>query len=123
MKLFIVEDEEILIKVLREKFEEEKFTVKLAIEGGSAVSLIKNFKPDLILLDIILPKKDGLQILKELKSDPELSSIPVIVLSNLGEDDKIKTALKLGAVDYLVKTQHPINEIVEKVKEYTLASK
>lgn len=72
----------------------------------------------MILLDIILPKKDGLQVLEEIKANPEFSHLPVIILSNLGEDEKIKSALKLGAVDYLVKTQHPINEVVEKIKEY-----
>ena len=120
MKLLIVEDEEILIKVLKEKFEKEKFTVALATDGEAALQAAKSFKPDLILLDIILPKKDGLQVLKELKANPELRSIPVIMASNLGEDEKIKTALSLGAVDYLVKTQHPINEVVEKVKGYLL---
>ena len=72
---------------------------------------------------IIMPKKDGLSVLQELKDDTEFASIPVIMTSNLGEDEKIKQALKLGAVDYLVKTQHPINEVVEKVKKHLLKAK
>ncbi len=123
MKILIVEDEEILIKVLREKLEKENFTVEMAFDGEAALLLAKSFKPDLILLDIVIPKKNGLQVLKELKSDPELSSIPVIVISNLGFDEEIKNALNLGAVDYVIKTQHPINEVVEKIKEYLLKSK
>ncbi len=117
MKILIVEDEETLIKVLREKFENENFAVKMAYDGGVALPMAKDFKPDLILLDIILPKKDGLTVLEEIKADPELASIPVIMLSNLGEDEKIKKSLSLGAVDYLIKAQHPINEVVDKVKE------
>ena len=123
MKILLVEDEEILIKVLEEKLEKEKFTVQTATDGESAVPMAKSFKPDLILLDIVLPKKDGMLILEELKADPELSPIPVIIISNLGEDENIKRALKLGAVDYLVKTQHPINEVVERVKENMLKAR
>jgi two-component system, OmpR family, phosphate regulon response regulator PhoB len=123
MKLLIVEDEEILLKVLREKFEKEKFDVEVAVNGEEALAMAESFKPDLMLLDIILPKKDGLKVLAELKADPEIQNIPVIVLSNLGDDEKIKTALSLGAVDYMVKTQHPINEVVEKVNEYLMRAK
>ena len=123
MKVLIIEDEEILAKVLQEKFEKEKFTAQIVSDGGLAFSTAKSFKPDAILLDIILPNKDGIQILQELKADPELQSVPVIIMSNLGEDEKIKTALSMGAVDYLVKTQHPINEVVEKVKNYLVNPK
>ena len=123
MKILIVEDEEILRKVLQEKFEKENFTVRIAEDGAAVMPLAKSFKPDLILLDIILPKQDGLSVLEDLKSDDDVKTIPVIMTSNLGEDDKIKQALSLGAVDYLVKTQHPINEIVTKVKKYILKAK
>jgi DNA-binding response OmpR family regulator len=123
MKVLIVEDEEILYRVLQEKLESEKHNVKVAIDGELALEMVKSFKPDFILLDIILPKKDGLSVLAELKASEEFSSIPVIVLSNLAEDDKIKEALKLGALDYFVKTQHPLAEIVEKIEESLLKAK
>ena len=123
MKILIVEDEEILAKVLIEKFEKEQFTVQSAADGDAVVPLAKSFSPDIILLDIILPKKDGIEVLQALKGDPELQNIPVIMLSNLGEDEKIKTALEVGAVDYLVKTQHPINEVVDKVRNHLLTQK
>src|SRR3990167_9045667 len=110
MKILLVEDEEILIKVLQEKFEQGRFSVTLAMDGESATRLAKSAHPDLIVLDLILPKKSGFDVLKELKADPQLQKIPVIVLSNLGQDEEIKQALAAGAVDYLVKTQHPINE-------------
>lgn len=123
MKILIAEDEEILRKVLSEKFKKEKFIVEAATDGEAALSLAKSFKPDMILLDIIMPKKDGLEVLEELKSDNDLQDIPVIMVSILGEDEKIKKALKLGAVDYLIKTQHSINEVVDIVKKHILKSK
>ena len=123
MKVLIAEDEELLEKVLKEKFRKEQFTVAHAADGEATLALVKSFQPDIILLDIIMPKKNGLDVLRELKDDPELKHIPVIIMSNLGEDEKIKEALGIGAVDYLVKTQHPINEVVEKVKEYALKGK
>ncbi len=123
MKLLIAEDEEILSKVLREKFEKEKFTVLTVTDGAAVMPAVKSGKPDLILLDIMLPKKDGLTVLGELKADEEMKLIPVIIMSNLGDDEKIKEGLSLGASDYLVKTQHPINEVVEKVKEYLIKGK
>lgn len=123
MKILIVEDEDILSKVLQEKFEDEKFEVAVALDGEEALSVVKKIKPDIILLDILLPKKNGLEVLAALKGDDELSSIPVIMLSNLSEDEKIKEALSMGAVDYMIKTQHPINEVVEKVNKYVLKAK
>lgn len=121
MKVAIIEDEEILLKVLKEKFEKSGFQVVAAVDGEEAMVVIKKTKPDVVLLDLILPKKDGYAVLEDLRADSELSMIPVIVLSNLGQDEEIKRALQLGAVDYLVKTQHPINEVVEKVQERLLA--
>jgi|SRR3989344_4094413 len=120
MKVVVVEDEEILGKVLKEKLEKEKFKVSLATDGEAAVPLISDVVPDIVILDLILPKKDGFEVLKELKASPNLKQIPVLVLSNLGQDEEIKKALSLGAIDYLVKTQHPIKEVVEKVKNYLI---
>ncbi|MFZ3015863.1 MAG: response regulator [Minisyncoccia bacterium] len=118
MKILIAEDEVVLYKVLEEKFKEEKFEVIIVPDGSAVMSMVKKNKPDIILLDIILPEVDGIEILSKLKEDKILREIPVIILSNLGEDQKIKQALKLGAVDYMVKSQHPIQEVVEKVREY-----
>ncbi|MCX6736145.1 MAG: response regulator [Candidatus Parcubacteria bacterium] len=115
MKILIAEDEESLVKVFREKFEREKFTVEFVMSGDAVLPTAKKFMPDIILLDIILPKKTGLVILKELKSDPDVKQIPVIMISNLDGDEQIKESIRLGAIDYLVKSQHPINELVEKV--------
>ncbi len=116
MKIVIVEDEESLSKALNEKFSRSGFETYLAKNGIEAIEVIKKVVPDIIALDILIPNKNGMKVLEEIKADPELKDIPVIVLSNLSQDEDIKTALKLGAEDYMVKTQHPINEIVEKFK-------
>ena len=118
MKVLIVEDEDILVRVLQEKFEEEHFKVSISRDGGGALSLAKKFKPDAILLDILLPKLNGLEVLAQLKKDDNLKNIPVIIMSNVSDDERIKKGLSLGAVGYMIKTQHPINEVVEKVNEY-----
>ncbi len=116
MKILIVEDEMVLSKVLKEKFEHSSFECAVAPDGELAVSTAKTFRPDIIVLDLVLPKKNGFTVLKEIKEDPNIKQTPIIVVSNLGEDSDIKRALSLGAADYFVKSQHPINEIVEKVK-------
>lgn len=121
MKIVIVEDEEILSKVLEEKFRKANFDVAIAVDGEEALPVIRKFSPEIIILDLILPKRSGFEVLQELKTNPELKAIPVIVLSNLGQDEDIKKALQLGAEDYIVKTQHPINEVIEKVKERLLS--
>ena len=87
------------------------------------MDMVKKTKPDLVLLDLLLPKKLGIEVLKEMKLDAEVKDVKVLVLSNLDDDQDIKTALALGAVDYFVKTQHPLKEIVEKVKEHLLIPK
>lgn len=116
MKILIVEDEQVLSKVLKEKFDKAGFETKVSGDGEAAISDTKNFLPTIIVLDLVLPKKSGFEVLKAIKDDPETTNIPVIVVSNLGEDSDIKKALSLGAKDYFVKSQHPINEIIEKVK-------
>lgn len=120
MKILIIEDEEILSKVLEEKFKRAGFDTAIATNGDEAFPMAKKFSPDVILLDLILPKKNGFDVLKDLKSDADLKTAPIIVLSNLGQDEEIKRALELGASDYMVKTQHPINEVIEKVKNLLL---
>jgi len=87
-----------------------------AIDGEEGLKRIREDKPDLILLDLILPGVDGFEVLSKLKEDPTLASIPVIILSNLGQREDIEKGLKLGAIDYLVKAHFTPNEIVDKVK-------
>lgn len=117
-KILIAEDEDILLNVLKDRFEVEGWKVTVAKNGVEAMEFINKSKFDLVLLDLLMPKKDGFEVLKEVKDNPELKNLPIIVLSNLGGNEDIKKALALGANDYFVKTQHPMSEIVEKVKKY-----
>lgn len=119
-KIVIVEDEEALARVLKEKFEGEEFEVELAMDGSVALGVIQKMRPDLVLLDLMLPKRDGIDVLKDIKADRDLENLPVIVLSNLDGDEDIKQAIALGAKDYFVKSQHPIKEVVEKVKDFLI---
>lgn len=121
MKVLIVEDEEALRKVLQEKMENAGFETYAAKDGDEGWDMAKSKNPDIILLDLIIPKRSGFDVLTLLKQDPNLKSIPVFVLSNLAEDESLKKALDMGAEDYFVKAQHPINEVVEKVKNRLLA--
>ncbi len=116
-RILIVEDEDFLIKALVDNFEIEGFTVESAVNGEDAMNKVSKQKPDMVLLDLLLPKKGGFDVLKELKANPEWNLIPVIVLSNLGGDEQIKRALEMGADDYFVKSQHPIEEVIQKVKQ------
>lgn len=116
--VLIVEDEEFLVRAVKDNLLSEGNTVSVAMDGEAVFDEIKKKKPALILLDLLLPKKNGFDVLRDLKANPEWQLIPVIVLSNLGEDSEIKRALDLGASDYFVKSQHPIQEVIEKVQEY-----
>ncbi|MFH1967940.1 MAG: response regulator [bacterium] len=119
MKILIVEDEEALSNIIREELSGEGHDCKIAKDGEEALSLASSFRPDILLLDLILPKKNGLEVLAELKADEKLKKITVIVLSNLAEDENIKKSLLLGAADYFVKSQHSIYEVIEKIQKYT----
>jgi DNA-binding response OmpR family regulator len=117
-RILIVEDEEFLVRTLQDNLSFDGLVVDVAGNGEEAVNKIEKNKPNLILLDLLLPKQDGFYVLEEVKKNPEWKLIPVIVLSNLGGDNEIKKALNMGADDYFVKLQHPIQEVVEKVKDY-----
>ena len=117
-KVMIVEDDEHISKVYEIKLAKEGYATSLAVDGDEAVAKITSEKPDLILLDLMIPKKDGFGVLEDIKKVPELASIPVIVLSNLGQQSDQDRALGLGANEYLVKVDYPIQEVVDRIKGY-----
>ena len=117
-RVLIVEDEEFLLRAVKDNLESEGYAVTTAADGEEAMERIRKERPDLILLDLLMPKRDGFYVLEEVKKNPEWKLIPIIVLSNLGGDVEIKKALDMGADDYFVKSQHPIEEVIAKVKEY-----
>ena len=99
------------------KFELEKFVVYSAEDGIKGLKLAKEKKPDIILLDILLPKMNGFEVLEKLKSSPETKDIPVILLSNLNQKNEVEKGLSLGAVDFMIKAHFMPSEVVENIKK------
>ena len=116
-KILFVEDEPTLQKAVGEILTQEGFKVFGALDGEKGLKLIKKEMPDLILLDLILPKKDGFEVLKEIKEDEKLKDIPVIDLTNLEGMGDVEKALSLGATTYLVKANYELGDVVEKIKQ------
>jgi len=116
-KILIIEDDKFLRELIVMKLSKEAtFVVVDAIDGEQGIKKAKEEKPDLILLDLILPGIDGFEVLSQIKSDPSISSIPVIILSNLGQKEDIEKGLALGASGYMIKAHFTPGEIVEKAK-------
>jgi DNA-binding response OmpR family regulator len=116
-KILIIEDEEALSMVLKDRFEDEDFEVVLANDGEKALATALDEKPDIILLDIVMPKLDGLSMLKELRNHEAGKTVPVMVLTNLSDTESVKEALAHGAYDILVKADWSVNDIIKSVKE------
>lgn len=116
-KILIVDDEILVIKALADKLVAEGFSTDSAHDGQEALLKARQSKPDLILLDIIMPKLDGISVLKRLKAWPETQNIPVIILTNLSDDKQVSDALRIGDTDYLVKVEHTLSDILERVKK------
>ena len=117
IKILVAEDDRFLSKVYTTKFEKAGYEVKNALDGNEVFQILQNFTPDVILLDLIMPLKDGLITLKELKSNDKYKNIPVIIASNLGQKDEIDKGISLGAADYLVKSDTTIEKLIEKVNK------
>ncbi len=117
IKILLVEDDPFLLNMYATKFELENFKVIVAEDGEKGVKLAMKESPDIILLDIILPKMNGFEVLKKLKDDKELSKIPVILLTNLSQKNEIEQGLAMGAKDYLIKAHFMPSEVVDKIKE------
>lgn len=115
-KILIIEDDKFLRELLSQKLLKEGYEVIEGIDGEAGLKKLQEEKPDLALLDIILPGLDGFEILSRAKSNPETAGIPVLILSNLGQQDEVEKALKLGAVDFLIKAHFTPGEIVSKIK-------
>ncbi len=116
--VLIAEDDKFYDNIYKVKFENEGYEVRVVTDGAQAVEEAKKRKPDIVLLDLVMPVKDGFETLKALKALPELKDVPMMVLSSLGQDDDAAKVKELGAVEYYVKTNITIYELVNKVKEY-----
>jgi len=115
-KILIIEDDKFLRELIAKKLAKDGYEVSEAVDGEEGVKKTKETKPDLILLDLILPEMDGFEVLSKIKEDPASSLILVIILSNLGQKEDIEKGLKMGATDYLIKAHFTPGEIVEKIR-------
>ena len=116
MKILIIEDEKNLLDVLKIKLSDAGYEVETALDGISGLEKAKTVSPDLILLDLLLPKLDGMSLLRELKKEEKIQKIPVVVLTNFFNQKLYDTMIEAGAAGYLIKSDYKIEDIVAKVK-------
>jgi len=116
-RILIVEDEEITLNLLKRKLTEEGYGVFIARDGEEGLKLIRKIIPDLILLDILLPKIGGFEIMEEMAKEENLKKIPVIIFSNTGSSEELEKAKKLGARDWIIKVEFDPQKVIEKVVE------
>lgn len=114
-KILLIEDDEALVAALREKFQEGGFSVLASFDGEAGLKTAEEERPDAILLDLVLPRKNGFEVLEELKKTERLSEIPVVVFTNLESGEDIERAYSLGARAYLIKANYLLAEVVKKV--------
>ncbi len=114
-KILVAEDDTYLANAYRIKLTKAGFEVRNAQDGQEALEMLSSFTPDIILLDLVMPKKDGFAVLTDLKANPTLKDIPVVIASNLGQKEDVEKGMKLGARDFFVKTDLSLNNLIEKI--------
>lgn len=119
--LLIVEDDPLMSRMYQKIFTFEKYEVEVAHDGEEGLEKARKKSPTVILLDIMMPKMNGLEVLEQLKKDPDTKKIPVIILTNLAGEKDAEKAMMMGAVKYIVKSEHEPKEVVKMVKEIVLA--
>lgn len=122
-KILLVEDDKFLSRAYNDGLKEAGFEVVVAFDGEAAIEKIRSEKPDLVLLDLIMPIKNGFEVLGDMAIDDTLKKIPVIILSNLSQESDVERGKALGAVDYLVKADCSLRAVVEKVTEHLARAK
>ena len=115
-KILVIEDEEIMYTLLKRKLTNEGYDVSVAIDWEEGLEKMRKARPDLVLLDIIMPRKGGFEVMEEMQSDKDLRGIPVVVISNSGQPVELDKAKELGAKDWLIKTEFDPQEVIDKVK-------
>ena len=118
----VVEDDSFVLDIYETKLKQEGFTVVSAVNGVAAVKKLQEEKirPDLILLDIVMPYMDGLEVLRKVKNDEGLKTIPIILLTNLSQKEEVEEGLSLGANDYLIKSHFTPSEVMEKINQHII---
>jgi DNA-binding response OmpR family regulator len=117
-RILVVEDDEFLRSLAAKRLDKEGFLVSVAVDGDSALAGVKENRPDLVLLDLILPGINGFEVLQQLQRDESLKTIPVIVFSNLGQPEDIERAKNYGAVDYFIKSNLTLDDLMVKIKSH-----
>ena len=117
-KVLIIEDDEFLRSLTAKRLEKEGYAVEVGVDGESGVAVAESKKPDLILLDLLLPGLDGFEVLKRVRSNEALKETPVIIFSNLGQKEDIERAKGLGANDFLIKANFTLDDVVGKIKSF-----
>jgi DNA-binding response OmpR family regulator len=115
--ILIVEDELSMQRALKNRLEQSGYAVSTANDGEQAIAAIRASMPDLVLLDLIMPKLDGISVLREIKKDEKLAGVSVIILTNLSTGDKVAEAMQLGTFDFLVKANYSLDDVLKKVRE------
>lgn len=115
--ILVIEDDRFLSSLMKARLNKEGFEVTQAFNGEEALTILKQNKPDLIVLDLIMPRVSGFEFLETISVDPQLSRIPVMILSNLGQESDIQKVKRLGAVEYFVKVKTSIDDMIGHVKE------
>ncbi len=116
-KVLLIEDDVFIGGLLQLKLEQSGFEVERALDGEQGFEMIESFQPEIILLDLILPKRSGFELLEMMKQDPRFSKIPVIITSNLGQDSDVERGKTFGVIEYIVKNKLSLEDLVTKVKE------
>jgi len=117
IKVLLIEDEAMLANMYEVKFQNEGFEVVKALDGATGLELSKTTNPDFVLLDVIMPKMDGFSVLKAMREDDKTKDLPVMLLTNLGQDEDVQKGKELGSVGYLVKANVTPAEVVEAVRK------
>lgn len=117
IKILIIEDDPLMARLYQKAFTFEGYEVETAADGQEGIDKVRSIKPTLVLLDVMMPKMNGLEVLAKLKSDPETKSIPVIILTNLAGEKDTENALSKGAVKYIIKSEYEPKQVTNMVKE------
>jgi CheY-like chemotaxis protein len=115
--VLIVEDEQSMQRALKNKLTRAGYEVQTAGDGMEAITMLKSSQPDLVLLDLIMPKMDGISVLRQMKEDERLRAVPVVILTNLSAGDKVAEAMHLGTFDFLVKANYSLDDVLKKVTD------
>ena len=117
MKVLVVEDDKFLVNAYRVKFEKMGYEIKIALDGVEALEVLGKWRPDVVILDLVMPKMDGYEFLEKMRAIPEYEKIPVLIASNLGQNEDLNKAKEMGANNYVIKGNLSLSELVIKLEE------